>query len=144
MGKIIMTEHEYQIKEEKLKSSIRSEKIKQFEYDMQSEQERTKQAMHVTNTEKQKTLEAKEDTNISRLKVESKRKDAVLLKHQNTRKNLDANYQNKENALYGKTLDLKYQDLETGYDAAKKMLDNRRELLTQQGLLNNTPRDSQR
>lgn len=130
-----MTEHEYQVKEEKLKSSVRTERIKQMEYDVQSEQERTKQAMHVTNTEKQKTLESVEDTNISRLKVEGKRKDAVLLKHQNTRKNLDANFQNKENALYGKTLELKYEDLETGYDAAKKMLDNRREVLTQQGLL---------
>jgi hypothetical protein len=138
-----MTEHEYQVKEEKLKSSVRTEKIKQMEYDVQSEQERTKQAMQVTNTEKQKTLEAKEDTNISRLKVESKRKDAVLLKHQNTRKNIDANYQNKENSIYDKILDLKYQDLETGYDAAKKMLDNRRELLTQQGLLNSNVKDSQ-
>lgn len=136
-----MTEHEYQIKEEKLKSSIRTEKIKQLEHHVQSEQERTKQAMHGTNIEQQKTLEVREDLNIARLKVESKRKDAVLLKHQNTRKNLDANYQNKENLLYGKTLDIKYQDLETGYDAAKKMLDNRRELLTQQGLLNTTPRD---
>lgn len=131
-----MTEHEYQIKEEKLKSSIRMEKIKQFEHHVQSEQERTKQAMHGTNIEQQKTLEVREDLNIARLKVESKRKDTVLLKHQNTRKNLDANYLNKENALYGKTLDIKYQDLETGYDTAKKMLDNRRQLLAQQGLLN--------
>ena len=136
-----MTEHQYQIQEEKLRSTIRTEKIKQMEYNVQSEQERTKQAMHSTNTEKQKTLEAREDINIARLKVEGKRKDSVLLKHHNTRKNLDANYQNKENALYGKTLDLKYQDLETGYDAAKKMLDNRREVLTQQGLLNTGARD---
>lgn len=137
-----MTEHQYQVEEEKLKSSIRSEKIKQLEYGVQSEQEHTKQAMHGTNTEKQKTLEAREDINIARLKVEGKRKDSVLLKHHNTRKNLDANYLNKENALYGKTLDIKYQDLETGYDAAKKMLDNRRELLTHQGLLNTVVRET--
>lgn len=142
VGKTTMTEHEYQIKEEKLKSSIRGEKIKQLEYEMQSEQERTKQAMYGANGEKQKTLEAREDINIARLKVEGKRRDAVLLKHANTRKNLDANHQNKENALYGKTLDLKYEDLQTGYDAAKKMLDNRRELLTQQGLINSGARDA--
>lgn len=130
-----MTEHDFQLKEEKLKSQIRQERVKQLELDVNSEKERTKQANHVLNTQKQKTLETVEDTNIARLKVEGKRKDTVLLKHGISRKNIDANYQNRENQLYQKTLDLKYEDLETGFDAAKQLLQNRRELLNQQGVL---------
>lgn len=130
-----MTEHDFQVKEEKLKSQIREEKIKQLTFNIDAEKEKTKQANHVLNTEKQKTLETVEDTNIARLKVEGKRKDTVLLKHGISRKNIDANHQNRENQLYKKTLELKYEDLETGYDAAKQLLQNRREVLKQQGVL---------
>ena len=130
-----MTEHDFQIQSERIRGNIRGEQVKQLQYDFQSEQERTKQALNRVNTEKQKTLETKEDTGIARLKVEGKRKDAVLLRHANTRKNIDASHAAKENPLYQKTLDLKYQNLEVGYSEAKKKLDNRRELLKQQGLI---------
>lgn len=129
-----MTEHDFQIQSERIRGTIRGEQVKQLQYDLQSEQERTKQALNRVNTEKQKTLEIKEDTGIARLKVEGKRKDAVLLRHTNTRKNIDAAQAAKENPLYQKTLDLKYQNLEFGYIEAKKILDNRRELLKEQGL----------
>lgn len=130
-----MTEHEYQLQAEKVTSDIRSEKIKQLKHDRDSEKERTAQSLQQVSTEKQKTLIAKEDTKIEQLKVQGRRKDAVLLRHTNTRKNIDANHQAKENPLYQKTLDLKYQNLEVGYSEAKKMLDDRREILKQQGLL---------
>lgn len=130
-----MTEQDFKIQSERIRGTIRGEQIKQLQYDLQSEQERTKQSQNRVNTEKQKTLETKEDTGIARLKVEGKRKDAVLLRHTNTRKNIDAGHAAKENPLYQKTLDLKYQNLELGYSEAKKILENRRELLKQQGLL---------
>lgn len=130
-----MTEHEYQLQAEKVSSDIRSEKIKQLQHDRDSEKERTSQSLQQVSTEKQKTLIAKEDTKLEQLKVQGRRKDAVLLRHTNTRKNIDANHQAKENPLYQKTLDLKYQNLEVGYNEAKKHLDNRRELLKQQGLI---------
>jgi len=130
-----MTEHEYQLQSEKITGDIRTEKIKQLKHNWDSEKERTSQALQRISTEKQKTLIAKEDTKIEQLKVQGRRKDAVLLRHVNTRKNIDANHQAKENPLYQKTLDLKYQNLEVGYSEAKKMLDSRRELLKQQGLL---------
>lgn len=130
-----MTEQDFKIQSERIRGNIRGEQVKQLQYDFQSEQERTKQSQNRVNTEKQKTLETKEDTNLARLKVEGRRKDAVLLRHANTRKNIDANHQAKENPVYQKTLELKYQNLEVGYNEAKKMLDSRRELLKQQGLL---------
>lgn len=130
-----MIEQNFQIQSERIRGSIRGEQVKQLQYDFQSEQERTKQSQNRVNTEKQKTLIAKEDTKIEQLKVQGRRKDAVLLRHTNTRKNIDANHQAKENPLYQKTLDLKYQNLEVGYNEAKKHLDNRRELLKQQGLI---------
>jgi len=130
-----MHEHDFQIQSERIRGSIRGEQVKQLQYDLQSEQEHTKQALNRVNTEKQRTLESKEDTGIARLKFEGKRKDAVLLRHQNTRKNIDAAHLNKENPLVQKTLDLKYKNLELGYSEAKKHLENRRELLKQQGLL---------
>jgi hypothetical protein len=130
-----MHEHDFQVQSERIRGSIRGEQVKQLQYDFQSEQERTKQSLNRVNTEKQKTLETKEDTGLARLKVEGKRKDAVLLRHQNTRKNIDAAHLNKENPLVQKTLDLKYQNLELGYSEAKKHLENKRELLKQQGLI---------
>lgn len=131
----MMTEHEFQLQSEKITGDIRIEKIKQLKHNWDSEKERTSQALQRVSTEKQKTLISKEDTKIEQLKVQGRRKDAVLLRHSNTRKNIDASHQAKENPLYQKTLDLKYQNLEVGYSEAKKMLDNRREILKQQGLL---------
>lgn len=130
-----MHEHDFQLQSERIRGSIRGEQVKQLQYDLQSEQEHTKQALNRVNTEKQRTLESKEDIGVARLKVEGKRKDSVLLRHQNTRKNIDAAHLNKENPLVQKTLDLKFQNLELGYSEAKKHLENRRELLKQQGLL---------
>lgn len=130
-----MTEHEYQLQAEKVSGDIRTEKIKQLQHDRDSEKERTAQSLQQVSTEKQKTLISREDTKIEQLKVQGRRKDAVLLRHTNTRKNIDAGHAAKENPLYQKTLDLKYQNLEVGYSEAKKMLDNRREILKQQGLL---------
>ncbi|MGF1674305.1 MAG: hypothetical protein ACFCUV_11570 [Rivularia sp. (in: cyanobacteria)] len=130
-----MTEQEYQLQAEKITGDIRSEKIKQLKHDRDAEKERTTQALQQVSTEKQKTLIAQENTKIESLKVLGRRTDAVLLRHANNRKNIDASHQAKENPLYQKTLDLKYQNLETGYLEAQKMLQNRRELLKQQGLL---------
>lgn len=130
-----MTEHQYQIQSEALKSQIRIEKVNQLQFDVQAERQVSEQSRIGVQIATQKTNEVQQDLTIARLKVEGKRKDAVILGHANTRKNQDANHANRENTLYGKTLDLKYQNLETGYDEAKKILDNRREMLKQQGLL---------
>ena len=130
-----MTEQEYQLQVEKITGDIRNEKIKQLKHERDSEKERTGQALQRVSTEKQKTLIAREDTKIEGLKLQGRRKDAVLLRHNNNRKNIDASHQAKENPLYQRTLDLKYENLELGYSEAKKHLENRRELLRQQGLL---------
>ena len=130
-----MKEHDFSMQEERIKSEIRQQKIQQLTYDRESEKERTAQSRHAVDAEKQRTLQSKEDVGLEKLKLEGKRKDAVLLRHGITRKNLDANNANRENSLYGKTLDLKYKNLETGFDEAKKALENRRELLKERGLL---------
>lgn len=130
-----MTEHQYQLQTEALKAQIRIEKVNQLTFDVQAERQMTEQSRLGVQIATQKTNEVQQDLTIARLKVEGKRKDAVIQGHTNNRKNLDANHANRENTLYGKTLDLKYQNLETGYDEAKKILENRREMLKQQGLL---------
>ena len=130
-----MTEHEFQMQTESHKALIRIEKVNQLKNDVLSEKQTTEQSRLGVQISTQKTNEVQQDLTIARLKVESKRKDTVLLQHGNTRKNLDANHANRENSLYGKTLDLKYQNLESGYEEAKKMLDNRREMLQKQGLI---------
>jgi len=130
-----MHEHDFQLQSERIRGNIRGEQVKQLQYDLQSEQEHTKQALNRVNTQKQKTLISREDTKLEQLKLEGKRKDGVILRHQNTRKNIDAAHLNKENPLVQKTLELKYQNLELGFSEAKKHLENRRELLKQQGLL---------
>ena len=105
-----MTEHDFSVKTESLKTQIRIEKVNQLQNDVLSEKQTTEQSRLGVQISTQRTNEIQQELVIARLKVEGKRKDAVLLQHTNTRKNLDANHANRENTLYGKTLDLKYQN----------------------------------
>lgn len=130
-----LSKHQFELHKERLEALQRSQQVKQLEIAVDTEKERTQQSLQRLNAEKQKTLITKEDVGIERLKLQAKRIDATLQQHQINRKNLDSTHQEKENALYGKTLDLKYEGLATDFESAQEMLAQRREQLKQQGIL---------
>lgn len=130
-----ISKHQFQLQKEKLEGLQRTQQVKQLEIAVDTEKEKTQQSLQRLNAEKQRTLSAKEDVNIERLKLQSRRVDVTLQQHQINRKNLDSTHQEKENALYGKTLDLKYEGLATDFESAQEMLAQRREQLKQQGIL---------
>lgn len=130
-----LTEHQFKVKQEQIKGLIRTEQVKQLELDLDVEKENTKQGIHKVNIAKKQTLIEGENLRNIGYRLDGIRQEGKQLQLQNVRKTMDINAATRENVLYQKTLELKYSNLETGYQEAKQLLENRRTELKQQGIL---------
>lgn len=130
-----MNEHQFKIRQEQIQATIRIEKITQLENQHKVELENTKQSVFDVKIAASATQMSSVNLERSTVKLESARKDLTLDRIASAKKSIEISANTRENGLFSQATDLKLQGLETGVNEARKLLENRREYLSQQGIL---------
>lgn len=130
-----MNKHQFDLKKEQIESTIRIEQITQLENKYKVEQENTKQSAFDVKIAASATQMSSVNLERSTVKLESARKDLTLDRISSAKKSIEVAANTRENGLFKQATDLKLEGLQTGVNEAKKLLENRREYLTQQGIL---------
>ena len=130
-----MNKHQFDTAKERIESTIRIEQITQLENKHKVELENTKQSSFDVKIAASATQLSSVNLERSTVRLESTRKDLTLDRIASAKKSIEVAANTRENGLFKQATDLKLEGLQTGVNEAKKLLENRREYLTQQGIL---------
>lgn len=130
-----MNKHQFDTAKERIESTIRIEQITQLENKHKVELENTKQSTFDIKIAASATSLSSVNLERSTVRLEATRKDLTLDRIASAKKSIEVAANTRENGLYSQAQDLKIEGLQTGVNEAKKLLENRREYLTQQGIL---------
>jgi sucrose-6-phosphate hydrolase SacC (GH32 family) len=130
-----MNKSQFDLAKEKIESTIRVEQIKQLENKHKVEVENTKQSDFDVKVAVNQTNLSSISVERSTVKLDIARKELTLDRLTSARKSIDVTTNSRENSLYSQVQNLKLEGIETGITEAKKLLDNRRTYLIQQGIL---------
>jgi len=130
-----MNKHQFDTKKEQIESTIRIEQITQLENKHKVELENTKQSTFDVKIAASATALSSVNLERSTVRLESTRKDLTLDRIASAKKSIEVAANTRENGLFKQATDLKLEGLQTGVNEAKKLLENRREYLTLQGIL---------
>ena len=130
-----MNKHQFDTAKERIESTIRIEQISQLENKHKVELENTKQSAFDVKIAASATQLSSVNLERATVRLEATRKDLTLDRIASAKKSIEVTANTRENSLFKQAVDLKLEGLQTGVNEAKKLLENRREYLTQQGIL---------
>lgn len=130
-----MDKHSFEVEQERLQGQIRVEKIRGMQQDVEISKSDADIKRYDVAKARTKVTIASVDAVTETFKLSQARAAQRMENLKLTGQEIDINHEFRKSQVKQKVLDAQFQGLETDLSTAKKMLEQRRQLLRQQGVL---------